>query len=115
MSVFTYIFATPSLLNMTLALGFCLKHRDHMGMSIHQLCLGQNTSKTRKVLKARTNQHQVIADSGGTPTLEDAAYLTAPDGFSLPETAEMARSTHKRLRVVLSTIMGRVQPVAQGM
>ena len=115
MSVFTYIFATPSLLNMTLALGFCLKHRDNMGMVIQQLCIGKNTSDTRKVLKARTNQHQVIAGSGGTPTMEDAAYLTVPNGFSLPETEEMARSAHKRLRVVLINLMVRGHPVAQGM
>ena len=65
---------------MTPTLGFRLKHRDDLGRGLHQFCLGKHTSTAIKLIKACTYQHQVIAGGGGTPTLEKAAYLTAPDG-----------------------------------
>ena len=43
--------------------------------------MGQHTYAVRKVLKARSDQHQVRAGGGGAPTLDNATYLTAPDGL----------------------------------
>ena len=84
-------------------------------MGLHQFCLDQHKFAARKLLKARINQHQVISDSSGTPTLANAAYLTVPDGVSLLEMVAMSQSYHARLRVVLDTIIGRYLPVTQVM
>ena len=113
MSVSAPIIATAGRLNMTIALEFCLDHRDNLGMGPHQFCMGQHTSTARKVLKARTNQHQVIAGGGSTLTMSDKAYVTAPDGVSLTGMVTMAHSTHMRLRIVLDTLMGRYHPGSQ--
>ena len=104
----------PSLIKITLALVFHLKHSDDLGMGQHQFCLGKHTFSVWKVLKACVDQHQVIAGGRGSPTLSDAAYLTAPDGFTLPDTLAMACSTHAHLWVVLDTLLGRYHPAAQG-
>ena len=69
------IIATPSLFNISLALVFFLNHRDELRTGIHQLCLGNQTSAAWKVLKARIDQHQVIAGGGGAPMMDDAASL----------------------------------------
>ena len=82
-------------------------------MGLNQFWLGQHTSATSKVLKARANQHQVIAGSIGVPTLADVASLTAPYGFSLPEMVAMLRSVHNRLQVVLDSLLERDQPVTK--
>ena len=79
------------LLKLTLSLGFCLDHRDNLGTGIHQFWIGQHTSAARKVLKARAEQHQVIAGCDAAPSLDDMAALMAPDGVSLPYTLSMAQ------------------------
>ena len=83
-----------------------------MGTGIHQFCLGHHTSNAWKVLKARIYQHQFIAGGSGTTTLADVAYLTAPDGVYLLETAGTAQSAHELLRVVPDTFLGRDHPTA---
>ena len=67
LSIHAHIVPMPGLLKITLALGFCLDHQDDLGMGLHQFGLSQHTSAARKVLKARADQHQVIAGSGATP------------------------------------------------
>ena len=52
-------------------------------------------------MKARTNQHQVIAGGGAAPSLADVLILTTPDKVSLPDTLDMERGPHMRLRLVL--------------
>ena len=76
------IAATPGLLKMILYLSFRLNHRDDMGMELHKFCPGQQTYATRKFLKDRVDQHQVIAGGGGAPTMANAAYLTAQMGVT---------------------------------
>ena len=95
------IITTPSLLNMYLALGFFLNHRDNLEAGMHQFLMVQHTYAARKVLKVCVDQHQFIAGGNGAPKLVESAYLTAPDGVTFPKTVAMVRSTHARLRVVL--------------
>ena len=101
------IIATPSLLNMALALVFHLGRRDNLGMGMHQLFPVQNTSAAWKVMKACVDQSQVIAVGGAAPILMDEAYLIVPDGVTLPEMVAMLQSAHARLGVVLGTLLGR--------
>ena len=109
------IIATQSLLKMDLALVFRLNHRYNLWAGLYQFLLGEHTSAAWKVLKAHVDQHQVIAGGGGAPTLADTSYLTAPYGFTLTDMADMVRSSHARMWVVLDTLLGRDHPVAQGM
>ena len=85
------IFATPGLLKLTLVLGFHLDHRDNLCIGLRHFGIGQHTSATWNVLKARLDQHQVIAGGGATPSLAHADMLTTPDSVSLTDTLTMAR------------------------
>ena len=67
------------------------------------------------MLKACVDQHQVIAVGGSASTLAYTSYLTVPYRVYPPETTAMARSTHICLQVVLDTLLGWYNPVAQGM
>ena len=98
-----------------MALGFCLDHRDILGTGLHQFVLGQHTSAVQKVLKARSDQHQVIPGGGAAPSLVDSATLTVPNGVYFLATMAMARGDHKRLRVVLVTLVGQEHPIALAM
>ena len=60
LNVRTPIVVTSCLIKLTLALGFCLDHRDNLGTCPHLFGMIQHTSSARKVLNAHTNQHQVI-------------------------------------------------------
>ena len=112
MSVRTTNLATHGLLKMNLTLGFHINHIHNLGMWLHQFCLGKHNSAARKVLKAYSDQHQVIAGINGSPTMVDAAYLTVPDGVSLPVIVAMLQITHTCLRVVLDTLLGRDHPAS---
>ena len=96
----------PGLLKPTLALGFRPEHHDELGTGLHQFGIGQHNSAAWKVLKARTDQHQVIVVNGAEPSLDDTAKLTVPDGVFLPDTMTMVRGSHARLRVVLVALFG---------
>ena len=89
-SVHAPIIMATGVIKITLSLGFCLYNRDNLGTGLHQFGLGQHTSAVWEVLKSRADQHQVIVVSGATPSLADAATLTAPDGVSLPTTLAIA-------------------------
>ena len=106
LSVCTPIIATPGLPKLTLALGFCLDHRDDLYTGTHQFELGQQTSASQKLLKDRIYQHQVIADGGTAPSLADMAMLTMPYGVSLLATLAIAQGDHAHLRVVVVTLFG---------
>ena len=114
-SVCAPISVTPGILNITLALGFHLKHRNDLGTCLHQFCLGQHASAARKVLKARADQHQFIAGGSAAPLLEDTNMLTALDGVSFTSTMDMAREAHTQLRMVLVTLLGQDHPTALAM
>ena len=100
---------------MILAIGFRLVHRDYLGTELHHLCLGHHTSSSQKVLKAYVDQRQVIADRGAFPTLANAAYLTAPDVVSFPETVAMVCSSQVFLQVVPDTLLRRDHHATQEM
>ena len=68
-----------------------------------------------KLLKACVDQHQVIASGDEGLTMDDAAYLMAEYGGSLPKTLVMARSVHTHLQAVLETLLGRDHLTAHGM
>ena len=106
----TPIVVTLGILKMIPSFILCLYHRNYLGMGLHQFCLGQHTSASRKFLKARVDQHQVIADGGESRTLVDNAYLQATYGVSLTETLTMKFSVHTRLWVVFKILLGRDNP-----
>ena len=110
LSVGSPIIVAPILLKMTLDLVFHLNHRDNLGTGLHLFYLIQH-----KVLNACSDQHQVVAGGGGTPTLVDACYLPAPDGVSLPEKVVMAWSAHARLQLSLETLIRRDHPSSHAM
>ena len=112
----TPIIENPRLLNRTLALGFDINHRYYLRTGLHQFCLVHHNSAVWNVLKARVDEHQVIASGGdGGPTLADTAYLMVPEIVSLSEMVEMSRSAHAYLWVVLDNLIGRDHPYSQGM
>ena len=110
LSIRAPIVAMPGLLKPNLALGFRPEHHDELGTCLHQFGIGQHNSAAWKVLKARTDQHQVIVVNGAEPYLDDMAKLTVPDGVFLPDTMTMVRGSHARLRVVLATLFGQDHP-----
>ena len=97
---------------MTLYLSSRLDHRDDLGMRIQQFYLGKCMLASRKLLKAHVEQHQVIAGGGKALNLANAAYLTDPDGVSLPKTLAMARRMHTCLWLILDTLLGKDHPAA---
>ena len=88
------IVSTSGLIKPILAVGFRLDDRDDLGTGLHQFGIGQHTTAARKVLKARADQHKVIAGGGYTPSLSDTVTLTAPDDISLPVTLAIVRGSH---------------------
>ena len=114
-SICTPIIAILDLLNLTLSLGFILDHQGNLGTGLHQFGLGQHSSAAQKVMKARSDQHQVIVDGDAASSLEDAATLMAPYGVSFLSTMAMVQGAHARLRVVLFTLLGQDYPTALAM
>ena len=115
LSIFAHIVVTPGLLKLTLALSFPLDHCYNLGTGIHHFGIDKHTSVTRKVLKARTYQHQVVSGGGAAPSLADAETLMAPDGVSLPATLAMARRDHVWMIVVLVNLFGLDHPTTMSM
>ena len=66
-------------------------------------------------MKDRANQYQVVAFGSATPSLADAAILTAPDVVSLPSTLAISQGAHTQLRVILSTLFGTDHPTVLAM
>ena len=64
-------------------------------MGIHHFCLGKHTLSTRKILKSRIDQNQVIVGRDGDPTLADTVDLRATDGVSITKTLAMEWSTQE--------------------
>ena len=91
LSILAPIVAMPGLLKPTLTLGFRPEHHHELGTGLHQFGIGQHNSAAWKVLKARTDQHQVIVANGAEPSIDDMAKLTVPDGVFLPDTMTMVR------------------------
>ena len=111
----TPIVATPGLLELGLALGFHLDHRNDLVAGLHQFGLFQHTSDTWKVMKARSDQNQVIAGGVATTFLSNAAATTAPEGISLLSTLVMALGDHTQPRVFLVTLFGTDHPTMLAM
>ena len=115
LSVRVPIVATPGIFKLTLDLGFYLYHCDNFGTGLHQFELVQYVSAARKVLKACSDQHQVIAGAAAAPYLADATTLTSPDSVSLPATLAMSQGSHARMRVVLVALFGKDHPTVLAM
>ena len=92
-----------------------LNQWDDLSMGIHQFGMVQHTSTSQKVLKDRSDQHQVIAGGDAAPFLADSDTLTVPDGLSLPSTLSMEWGSHMWLSMVLDTLLGWYQPTMQAM
>ena len=75
----------------------------------------QHTPAARKVLKSRTDQHQVITGGGAAPSLADTVTLMAPYGVSFAATLSMVQGAHMRIRLVLVTLLGQDHPTALAM
>ena len=105
LSAWEPITVTTGLLKLTLALVFHIENHNDLGLGLHQFVLGQNTSATQKVLKARSDQYQIIAGGAAAPSIAGTATLTAPDSVSLPATLAIALGGgHTQMRVVLVTL-----------
>ena len=83
MSVRTTNLATHGLLKMNLTLGFHINHIHNLGMWLHQFCLGKHNSAARKVLKAYSDQNQVIAGINGAHHYGRCGLLDG-SGWGLP-------------------------------
>ena len=83
--------ATPSLLNLVLALGFRMEIRDELTTEIHPFFLGQHTETVRKFLRIQVDRYAMMASGAGAPSLADVEILSAPDGITLPRNFSMAR------------------------
>ena len=86
-----HIISTPGMLKITLVLGCRLEHCNDLGSGLHKFGIVQHTSASRKVLKVRSDQHQVIMGGSAAPSLADGATLAAPYGVSLSSTLAMAQ------------------------
>ena len=64
--------ATPALLKMGLGLDFCLASKDDLSSGLHAFTLGHHTTACRKILKTRTDRHNLMAGSHTAPSLVDA-------------------------------------------
>ena len=71
-----------------------MDNQGDLGTGLHPFGLGQHSSAAQKVMKSRSNQHQVIVGGDAASSLEDAATLMAPDGVSLPSTMAMVQGAH---------------------
>ena len=71
-----------------------MDNQGDLGTGLHQFGLGQHSSAAQKVMKARSDQHQVIVGGDAASSLEDAATLMAPYGVSLPSTMAMVQGAH---------------------
>ena len=100
---------------MTLALSFSLYQREDLRTGIHKFCLGHHNYASKKLLKARVDQHQGISVRIGSHTLANSTYVSVPDQVSFPETLAMVRSVDTNLKVFLYTLMGRYHPTTHGM
>ena len=67
LSVRAPIAVMPGLLKITLSLGFLLDHQYDLGTCLHQFGMGQHNYTAWKVMKARTDTHQVIAGGDAAP------------------------------------------------
>ena len=65
-------FATPALLKMVLGLDFYLSSKDDLSSGPHAFTLGQHTAALRKLLKTRTDRHNLMAGGHAAPSLDDA-------------------------------------------
>ena len=112
LSVHAPIITIPGLINLNLALSFCLYQGNNLGMELHQFKISQETFSAWKVLESWANQHQVFAGSSAATFVADAAILMAPDGVSMLATLVMAQGSHAQLRVVMFSLFKPDHPTA---
>ena len=98
--------ATPSLLNLVLALGFRMEIRDNLTTGLHPFVLGQHTATARKFLRGQVDQYAMVASGTGVPSLADVEILLAPDGITLPQNFSMACVQWLRTWLIVGTCFG---------
>ena len=97
--------ATPSLLNLVLALGFRMESRDYLTTGLHPFVLGQHTATVRKFLRGQADRYAMVASGTGPPSLADVEILSAPDGVNLPRNFLMARRQWLRTRLICCHVL----------
>ena len=98
--------ATPSLLNLALALRFRMESRYDLTTGLHPFVLGQHTATVRKFLRGQADRYAMVASSAGAPSLADVEILSAPDGLTLPRNFSMSRGQWLRKRLIVGTCFG---------
>ena len=83
--------ATPSLLNLVIALGFRMEIRDDLATGLHPFVLSQHTAAVRKFLRNQADLYVMVASGAGAPSLADVEILLVPGGVTLPRNFLMAR------------------------
>ena len=67
--------ATPSLLELVLALGFRMKSRDDLTTGLYPFVLRQHTATVRKFLRGQSDRYTMVASGAGAPSLTDVEIL----------------------------------------
>ena len=98
--------ATPALLKMVLGLDFCLTSKDDLSSGLHAFTLGQHTAARRKLLKTRTDRHNLMEGGHAAPSLADAKELVPSDGVTIPTSHGQSRGQHNRLRILGHALFG---------
>ena len=60
---------TTALLKMVVGLDFCLARKDNLSSGLHALALGQHTTAFQKLIKTRTDRHNLMAGGHAAPSL----------------------------------------------
>ena len=107
--------ATPSLLNLVLALGFRMDSRDNLTTGLHPFVLGQHTATVHKFLRRQADRYATVASGAGAPSLADVEILSAPDGVTLPHNFSMARGQWLRTRLIVRTCFDVDQNTSEGL
>ena len=107
--------ATPSLLNLVLALGFQMEIRDDLTTGLHLFVLGQHTTTIRKFLRGQADRYAMVASGAGAPSLANVEILSAPDGVTLPCNFSMARGQWLRMRLIVGTCFGVDHNASEGL
>ena len=107
--------ATPSLLNLVLALGFRMESRENLTTGLHPFVLGQHTATVRKFLRGQADLYAMVASGAGAPSLADVEIFSAPDGITLPRNFSMACGQCLRTRLLVGTFFGVDHNASEGL
>ena len=98
--------ATPALLKMVLGLDFYLAIKDGLSSGLHVFTLGQHTAARQKLIKTRTDRHNLMAGSHAAPSPADTKELVASNGVTIPTSHGQSSGHHNRLHILGHTLFG---------